>query len=174
MIKKIIIITILLNIGLISVFAQKNSPPQQKREVTIYLLKEIGDDEKYDPENPLWLFPVKRQVSGNAPLSDALKALVKGASKQEEKRKYHSSTFGIKFVSVSLKNGEVIARFTMPKSVSFSGDNGPSIFKEAVRKTAMQFKEVKKVIVSLDGETDFGTENGNELALKLLSDNSRL
>jgi spore germination protein GerM len=109
----------------------------------------------------LWLFPVKRQVNADAPLANALKALVKGATKAEERPKYHSSTFGIKFVSVSLKSGVVLARFTMPKRASFSGDNRPSIFREAVRKTAMQFKEVKKVIVSLDGDTNFGGEDGN-------------
>ena len=161
MFRKIILIIILLNLGLINVFAQKQSQPKKLREVAIYLLREPGDNEEYDSNNPLWLFPVKRQVNANEPLVGTMKVLVKGATKAEERRKYHSSTFGIKFVSLSLKNGILTARFTMPKTASFGGDLSPSIFEEAVRKTAIQFKEVKKVIVSLDGVTDFGTEDAN-------------
>lgn len=155
---KFLIAIILINAGFITAFAQNNKELKKLREVKIYLLKEIGDDEKNDPENPLWLFPVKRLVNADSPLTGSLKALVKGETKAEELRKYHSSTFGIKFVSVSVKNGEVIARFTIPKNVSFSGDNGLSIFREAVRKTAMQFKEVKKVSIYLNGVKDDGNE----------------
>lgn len=158
MIKKIIIIVILLNLGLITTLAQKNNQSKKSREVMIYLLKEIGDDDKDDPENPLWLFPVKRKVNVDNPIVGTLKTLVKGATKSEELRKYHGSTFGIQFVSVSLKNGELIARFSMAKSVSFGGDSGPSIFREAVRKTSMQFKQVKKVIIYVNGVVDDGNE----------------
>lgn len=161
LITKFLISVILINsIFTIVGFAQKNSP--QKREVTIYLLKELNGDEEYDENNPLWLFPVKRQVDAKNPIIGAMKALVKGETKAEERRKYHSSTFGIKFVSLSLKNGVLTARFTMTKTASFSGDLSPDIFQEAVRKTGMQFKEVKKVVVSLDGITDFDDEDANE------------
>lgn len=155
MIRKIIIILILLNLSLITAFAQKSKSSKKSREVTIYLLRELEGNEEYNPENPLWIFPVKRKVNADSPLASSLKALVKGATKAEERQKYFSSTFGIRFLSVSLREGKAIARFTMPKTASFGGDNSEFIFKEAVRKTAMQFKEVKEVVVCLDGEANF-------------------
>lgn len=164
MIKKIIIVAILINSGFITAFAQNTKEPKKVREVKIYLLKEIEENDEYDPNNPLGLFSVNRQVDAAAPLAGALKALVKGATKQEERRqKLFTSTFGIRLVSVKLTNGVVLARFTMPKTASFSGDNGPFIFQEAVRKTAVQFKEVKKVIVCLDGQKNFGLEDNSPI-----------
>ncbi|HRH44650.1 MAG TPA: hypothetical protein PKY82_23640 [Pyrinomonadaceae bacterium] len=161
---KFLIAIILINSGFITAFAQNNKKPKKLYEVKIYLLKEIEETDQYDPENPLGLFAVKRQVDAATPLAGALKALVKGATKQEERRqKLFISTFGIRFVSVNLTDGVVLARFTMPKTASFSGDNGPFIFEEAVRKTAVQFKEVKKVIVCLDGQKNFGLEDNSPI-----------
>ena len=157
---KIILITILLNLGFMTVFAQKRGQPKDQREVTIYLLRELEGNEPYDPDNPLWLFPVKRRIDARTPLAGALRVLVKGATKEEQRRKYFSSTFGIRFISVTLENGQALARFTMPKTASFSGDNSESIFKEAVRKTAEQFKEVKEIVVCLDGEANFEEVEG--------------
>ena len=78
MIGKFIIVVILLNLGLISAFAQKSAATRKSREVTVYLLKELDGSEEYDPENPLWLFPVKRKANADNPISGALKALVGG------------------------------------------------------------------------------------------------
>ena len=90
---KIILITILLNLGFMTVFAQKRGQPKDQREVTIYLLRELEGNEPYDPDNPLWLFPVKRRIDARTPLAGALRVLVKGATKEEQRRKYFSSTF---------------------------------------------------------------------------------
>lgn len=160
MTKFLISVILISSVFVIGAFAQKNGT--QKREVTIYLLREPEENEEYDPNNPLSIYPVKRQVNADNPIVGAMKALVKGETKAEEQRKYHSSTFGIKFLSLSLKKGVLTTRFTMPKTASFSGDLSPDIFQEAVRKTGIQFKEVKKVIVSLDGATNFGGEDANE------------
>lgn len=160
MIRNFIIIVMLLNLGLITTFAQKSKHLQKSREVTIYLLKEADYNEEYDPENPLGIFPVKRKVNADNPIFGTLKALVKGANRAEERRKYHSSTFGIQFLSVNLQKGKATAHFTMPETASFGGDNSVFIFKEAVRKTVMQFKVVKEVVVCLDGEANFEDVEG--------------
>lgn len=156
LITKFLIGAILINLGFIIAFAQKKEPTDQ-REVLIYLHKPNGI---YDATDLNFFFPVKRLVDSNSPLAGALKELVKGPTEEEENLEIESTTYGIQFVSVSLKNGKVLARFTMPESARFSGENSPFIFEEAVKRTAMQFKGVKKVVVCLDGESNFGSEGG--------------
>jgi hypothetical protein len=155
-IVQILIITILLTFGFTSAPAQKRVAPKKLREVKIYLVKAT---EEYDPKNPANLFPVKRKVDAASPLRSALEALMRGETKQEEKRGLYAATFGIQFVSVKLENGMALARFTMPETASFSGTNSPIYFIESVEKTALQFPLVKKVVVCLDGIIDFWRED---------------
>ncbi|HLM60937.1 MAG TPA: hypothetical protein VK308_09045 [Pyrinomonadaceae bacterium] len=85
--------------------------------------------------------------------------MTRGETRQEAKRDLFAATFGIQFVSVTLENGTALARFTMPETASFSGTNSPIYFIESVEKTALQFREVKKVVVCLDGMIDFWRED---------------
>lgn len=138
---------------------KKRDSKQNRRDVKIYLVKEISENGDYDPQNPANLFPVKRRVDAADPLGGALQSLTKGETRAEEKRGLSSGTFGIRFVSVSVENGTALARFTVPENVSFSGENWTLYFIKAVERTALQFPEVKKVSVCLDGELDFGLED---------------
>jgi hypothetical protein len=129
----------------------------QSKEVKIYFIKDPYDNS--DPKNPGSLGAVTRKVSAKSPLRGALLALTGGPTAAEEKRGYSSSTWGIRLLSVKLKSGTAYAYFTMPGGAMFSGDNSPFIFKDAVEKTALQFPNVRKVVVCLDGILDFGSES---------------
>jgi len=129
---------------------------EKTREANIYLLKTGETNADY----PFGLVAVKRQVERRSPLRSALEILTNGATaEEEEKQNLASSTWGIKLVSVRIKNRTAYTYFTMPDEARFSGDGAPFIFGEAVRKTAMQFPNVKRVVVCLDGILDFGSED---------------
>jgi hypothetical protein len=130
---------------------------QQTVQAKVYFRRSGGSD---DPKNPYNLSPVMRQVPANAPLRAALEALSAEPTAAEEAEGLMSSTFGIKLVSVRVRNGLAYTRFTMPPGAAFPGDGAPFLFVDAVEKTAKQFSTVKKVIVCLDGILNFGDESG--------------
>jgi spore germination protein GerM len=154
LIIKILAVAILLTASILPTQAQSSSP-KKTVEVKIYLLKTGADNAKY----PSGLFAVKRNIDRKSPLRSALETLTEGATAEEAEQNLASSTFGIKLVSVRIKNKTAYTRFTMPEEARFPGDNAPFIFQEAVEKTALQFRGVKKVVVCLDGELDFGSED---------------
>lgn len=129
-------------------------------EVKIYLAK-TGEqsEEDYDEKNPHNLVAVRRMVDGRFPLRGALIALTGKITGNEERQNLFSPVWGIKFVSVRLKNGTAFTYFTMPEGAAFSGDTSPFIFRDAVEKTAIQFPFVKRVVVCLDGILDFWSES---------------
>ena len=124
-------------------------------DVKIYAAKELVDESKYDSNNPSNMQPVRRRVDAKSPLRGALLALTRGLTPAEERQGFASVMFGIRFLSVRLENGTAHAYFTMPKDASFGGDLGPVIFRDAVERTALQFPNVKKVEVCLDGILNF-------------------
>ncbi len=150
----LLIVTLLF--GSFNADAKKISNAQSKA-VKVYFLKDPYDNS--DPKNPGGLGAVTRKVSAKSPLRGALLALTAGPTAAEEKRGYASSTWGIKLLSVKIKDGTAYTYFTMPEGAMFSGDNSPFIFEDAVEKTALQFPNVRKVVVCLDGILDFGSES---------------
>lgn len=140
--------------------AAQTGKREKLREVKIYLADDSGDaDANFDSENPHGLVAVRRKVGAKSPLRGALLALTRGATKAEEKRMWFSATFGIKLLSVRLENQTAYTYFTMPEGASFSGDLSPLVFRSAVEKTALQFPEVKEVVVCLGGILDFWSES---------------
>jgi hypothetical protein len=153
----IVAMVVLNGIGTVSAQRKKAS---NLMDVKIYLAKEYDDyDAEYTEKNPYNLFAVKRKVDARAPLRNTLKALADGATKAEENQKLFSAMFGIKLLSVRLEKGTAYTYFTMPEGATFSGDGSPFIFKGVVEKTALQFPQVKKVVVCLDGILDFWSES---------------
>lgn len=132
-----------------------------KQQVRIYLAKEIKESDKFDSKNPANLHPVFRKVSAAVPLRPTLEILLAGPTAAEEARGYSNISYGIKLVSVRMKQGTVRADFTMPPGAAFSGDMSPFYFRDAVEFTVKQFPQVKKVIVCLDGILDFWSESDN-------------
>jgi hypothetical protein len=143
-------------LGSLTAGAQR-SPAAQTKEVKIYFLKNPYDNS--DPDNPGGLGAVTRKVNAKSPLRSALLALTGGPTKAERARGFESSTWGIKLLSVKIKGETAYTYFTMPEGAMFSGDNSPFVFEDAVKKTALQFPNVRKVVVCLDGILDFGSES---------------
>lgn len=119
------------------------------KNVKIYLWR--VNDEK--PNKNFVLGTVERQVEAVAPLRPALEELFRGATKDEEEKGFGTSTFGMKFEGVVLKNGVATVKFSQPKNETNYGTLGPFIFLDAIEKTAKQFPTVKKVEVCAIGET---------------------
>lgn len=128
----------------------------RQKEVKIYL---VNTEAEYDAKNPLGLQAVARSVDRRSPMRGALAALVAGPTEAERGRGLGGSTYGIRFLSVKLKGGVAYAHFTLPSGAGFPGDLGPSIFKEAVTKTVKQFPGVRRAVVCLDGNENFGDWN---------------
>jgi spore germination protein GerM len=152
----------ILLLTLIAVFACLQTAGAQTsstrlKEVKIYLAKSPYDNS--DPNNPHGFATVTRRVNAKSPLRPTLVALTKGPTEAEKKSGFESPTFGIQLLSVSIKRGVAYTYFTMPEGATFSGDGSPFIFEDAVRRTAMQFPTVRKVVVCLDGILDFGSES---------------
>ena len=137
--------------------AAAQSSSQRLKEVKIFLAKQPYDNS--DSNNPHGFATVTRRVNAKSPLRAALVALTKGPTEAEKKQGYESPTFGIQLLSVTLKRGVAYTYFTMPEGATFSGDGSPFIFEDAVRRTALQFPTVRKVVVCLDGILDFGSES---------------
>jgi len=99
------------------------------------------------------LTAVVRQTNRLAPLRPTLEALFAGATKEEEGNGLSSSTFGMKFVGVTLQNGSAVVKFSQPPNQTNYGSLGPMIFAQAIEKTARQFPTVKKVGICAVGDT---------------------
>jgi|SRR5215831_726876 len=94
-----------------------------------------------------------RQANSQAPLRPALEALFAGPTKEEEGNGLSSSTFGMKFAGVTLRNGIAVVKFSQPPSQTNYGSLGPMIFAQAIEKTARQFPTVRKVEICAVGDT---------------------
>ncbi len=152
-----LIIALLIVLGSSFAAAQKKASQTKKlRAVDVYFVKK---SEEYDPKNPANLFAVRRRIDARMSLAGALNALMRGATKQEEKRGLFAPTYGIRLVSVMLNEGTAMARFTMPETAQFSGTNSAIYFIKAVEQTVLQFPEVKRVTVCLNGTVDFWRED---------------
>jgi hypothetical protein len=153
------------NISLIALLTVSGAAQAQRKPassmmtVNIYVAREMEDDAAYDEKNPHNLVAVKRRVNAKSPLRNTLKSLTGGVTRAEEKQNLFSAMFGIRFLSVRLENGTAYTYFTMPEGATFSGDGSPFVFQDAVERTALQFPQVKKVVVCLDGILDFGSES---------------
>jgi hypothetical protein len=117
--------------------------------VKIYLWR-VNDDE---PNKNFVLGTVERQVESAAPLRPTLEELFAGATPDEKEKGFGSSTFGMKFEGVVLKNGAATVKFSQPPNETNYGSLGPFIFLEAIEKTAKQFPSVKRVEICAIGDT---------------------
>jgi hypothetical protein len=126
-------------------------PPDRSglTKVKIYLWR--ANDE-FNDQNYV-LSPVPRYVDPQTRLRSTLEALFAGETADEADNGFDSSTFGMKFQGVLSENGTVIVKFSQPPNQTNYGTLGPLIFLEAIRKTAMQFPNVKNVEVCAIGES---------------------
>jgi spore germination protein GerM len=126
---------------------------QKMKTVKIYLRKE---DATTRSEN---LQPVSRRVRTEAPLGSTLAALfAPQITPEQERQGFSTSTFGMKFVGVELKNGTATIKFSQPPNETNYGSLGAEIFAGAIEKTARQFASVKRVKICAVGETLIDSE----------------
>jgi spore germination protein GerM len=129
--------------------AQLKSQPQRK-EVKVYFY--------HDPGEHIDLSPVKRSVNAASPARGAIEALLKGPTPAERQKGFTELASAAEFAVGSLKISNGTARINFVASrkwLGWPGDLGPIRFKTAVELTLKQFPNVQKVIVSLNGETNF-------------------
>lgn len=147
------LLIILLTVPFFGIFvhAQKPADSQLKEvDVNFYFTGTEGLESE--------ILPLKRKVSSKAPLFSAIGEMLKEPTEAEQKLGYHSAGYGdMKLVSVKLKRGTARIDFKRTISDDYNpGDLQTLAFESAVKKTAMQFPSVKKVIVCVNGINEFG------------------
>lgn len=130
--------------------ARRQVPKAQR--IKIYFYK--------DPGEYIDLSPVTRVIRSKAPARAAIEGLLAGPT-AAERRKGYDGLFTRDFAidNLTIKDGTARVNFVSRKSWrGFPGDIAPIRFKKAVELTLKQFPTVKEVIVSLDGDADFASE----------------
>lgn len=115
----------------------------------------------HDPGEYIDLAPVERRVSAVSPARAAIEALLGGPTPAEERRGFSSLASANEFAIGSLKivNGTAGVNFVASRTwTGWPGDLGPARFKKAVELTLKQFRNVRRVIVSLNGNAKFADE----------------
>jgi spore germination protein GerM len=147
------LLAILLIVALSGIFVHAQMPTDAKlKEVDVYFWF-IGTEGIEDE-----ILPLKRKVSAAAPLRPAIEEMLKVPTEAEQKLGYVSTSYGdLKLVSVKIKRGTARIDFSRIISDGYNpGDLQTLKFESAVKKTALQFSAVKKVVVCVNGMNEFG------------------
>ena len=126
-----------------------------RKEVKVYFY--------HDPGEYIDLAPVTRSVNAVAPARPAIEALLKGPTAEERRKGFGPLASANEFGIGSLKISRGTARINFVSSrrwAGWPGDLAPVRFKTAVELTLKQFPSVRRVIVSLNGDTKFYSERG--------------
>lgn len=137
-----------------SVHARPIAQKSRKKQVKVYFYNEDGE---YIDLRSVW-----RSVSANAPAREALEALLAGPTPEEESRGYGALSGANEFGIGSLRISGGTARVNFVSSRTWAGwpgDLAPVRFEKAVELTLKQFPNVRRVVVSLDGDPRFASEN---------------
>jgi len=112
----------------------------------------------HEPGEYIDLSPVKRSVSPVSPARAAINALLGGPTAEERGRGFDglASASDFSIGSLKIKDGTARVNFVVSKTwAGFPGDTAPIRFKKAVELTLQQFPNVRKVIVTLNGDPNF-------------------
>lgn len=123
---------------------------QRRKQVKVYFY--------HDPGEYIDLAAVKRYVSLVSPARAALEALLKGPTPEEMGRGFDGLASADQFSigSLKIKDGTARVNFVVSKTwAGFPGDTAPIRFKKAVELTLKQFPNVRRVIVTLNGDPNF-------------------
>ena len=131
-------------------YAAATARPAKTKKVKIYFYHEPGEY--------IDLAPVERHVSAVSPARAAMNALLQGPTDEERSRGFDGLSGAGEFAIGSLKISRGAARINFVVSrtwAGFPGDIAPARFKKAVELTLRQFTNVRRVIVSLNGDRNF-------------------
>jgi spore germination protein GerM len=123
---------------------------QRRRQVKVYFYHEPGEY--------IDLAPVKRYVNPVSPARSAIIALLIGPTAEEQRRGFDGLASASEFSigSLKIKDGTARLNFVVSKTwAGFPGDTAPIRFKKAVELTLKQFPNVRRVIVTLNGDPNF-------------------
>jgi spore germination protein GerM len=123
---------------------------QRRKEVKVYF--------RHDPGEHRDLSSVKRHVSAASPARGAIEAMLKGPTRAEMENGFVPLIGKGEFVigSLGISNGTARINFIATRKwLGWPGDLGPIRFRTAVELILKQFPTVEKVVVSLNGETQF-------------------
>ena len=130
--------------------APGQSQTQARKQVKVYFYHEPGEY--------IDLAPVTRYVSVASPARAAMAALLRGPTPAEQRRGFDGLASADQFSlgSLKIKGGTARVNFVVSKTwAGFAGDTAPIRFKTAVELTLKQFANVRRVIVTLNGDPDF-------------------
>jgi spore germination protein GerM len=133
-------------------FAQQASKGPGPRAIKLYFYHEPGEY--------IDLSPVTRMIRSAAPAHAAINALLAGPTPEEEREGFSglASADQFRIATLTIRNGTARINFVSKRNwAGFPGDTAPIRFKKAVELTLKQFPNVKRVIVSLDGDLDFAS-----------------
>ncbi len=99
-----------------------------------------------------------RKVDAKSPLRPTIEAFLAGPTAEEEAKGFAGLAYGdLKLASAKLRNGTARIDFTREIRADYNpGDLETLRFEEAVTRTAKQFPTVKKVVVCVNGDNEFG------------------
>lgn len=115
----------------------------------------------HDPGEYIDLAPVKRYVNPASPARAAIIALLNGPTAAERSRGFDGLASASEFSigSLKIKDGTARINFVVSRTwAGFPGDTAPIRFKKAVELTLQQFPNVRRAIVTLNGDPNFAED----------------
>ena len=115
----------------------------------------------HEPGEYIDLSPVNRRVSPASPARAAVEALLEGPTAAEERKGFGAlaSADQFRIGSLKIRSGTARVNFVASRTwAGWSGDLAPPRFKKAVELTLRQFPNVRRVVVSLNGDPNFDSE----------------
>ena len=126
---------------------------QRRKLVKVYFYHEPGEY--------LDLAPGKRYVNAVSPARAATAALLGGPTTEEQSRGFDelASADQFRIGLLQIKGGTARINFLVSQTwAGFPGDIAPYRFKKAVELTLRQFPNVRRVIVTLNGDPNFAED----------------
>lgn len=131
---------------------QEREASERQRQVRVYFPR----DGNPHPRDPFNLQFVVRNVAASAPARPALESLLAGPTALEKRRRLRAlDAANLKVGSLVIDEGTARVNFVSGGGKRWAGDLSPAEFRRAVERTLRQFSTVRRVMVSVDGRTDF-------------------
>jgi hypothetical protein len=126
--------------------------PSGQRQVRVYFPR----DGNPHPRDPFNLQFVIRTVAAAAPARPTLEALLVGPTTVERRRRLRPlDAEGLSIAGLTIREGAARVDFVSRGGKRWAGDLSPGEFRMAVERTLKQFSTIRRVVISVDGKTDF-------------------
>ncbi|HYY55855.1 MAG TPA: GerMN domain-containing protein [Pyrinomonadaceae bacterium] len=134
---------------------QQQRATSEQRQVRVYFPR----DGNPHPRDPFNLQFVVRMVATAAPARPTLLALLAGPTAEEKRRRLRPlDSGGLAISALKINDGTARVDFVSRGGKRWAGDLSPAEFRQAVDRTLKQFSTVRRVVISVDGKTDFDSQ----------------